>query len=112
TPSFFATHRTAPNMPRLAPILAAASFVLLAVAKCDPIADTEATPARQTLNASRILDSINKDLEEIKRTLAQAQESRSRIVSSTFSGVTEKSSPGNKFSSQAGHYLSLDQETK
>ena len=111
TPHFRNIHRklgnTAQVMHRWPTLLATASLVLLAVVQCDPITEAGAT-ARQSVNASRILDSINKDLEEIKKTLAQAHAGRSRLVSD----VSDKSSTDNKFSSQDGHYLSLDQENK
>ena len=75
---------------------------LLAVFSLLVHGDTE--PVRSaTSNTSRLLDSINKDLEEIKRTLAQANENRSRLLSSDKSIKTQELS---------GHYLTPDQETK
>lgn len=79
-------------------LLLLAVSLLLSTVQCD-----EARPS--VTNATRILDSINKDLDEIKRTLAQAQVDRNRRLS----GETLSS---DKSAELSGHYLSLEQENK
>lgn len=75
-------------------------FLLLSVAH----SETESN-LRSSTNASRILDSINKDLDEIKRTLAQAQASRNRSLSGdSLVGKSDKVK-------EAGHYLTPLKET-
>lgn len=81
-------------------LLLLAGSLLLATVQCD-----EARPS--VTNATRILDSINKDLDEIKRTLAQAQVDRNRRLS----GETLSSSAKADLE-LSGHYLSLEQENK
>ncbi|KAH9404271.1 PREDICTED: glutathione peroxidase-like [Rhagoletis zephyria] len=80
-------------------LLLAGALLLASVAQCDV---TESTRPSLT-NASRILDSINKDLEEIKRTLAQAQENRSRPLTGEPLSIA-------KTPQLSGHYLTLEQE--